>query len=282
MARVKPLYKKGSKFDVGNYRPVSILNIISKGLVALVTGGASGLGLATVQRFVKQGTRVVLCDLPSSKGEEEAKALGSDCVFVPTDVTNSKNVIQAVNTAVQNFGKLDVNVNCAGVGIAAKIFNAKTSEPHSLEEFQKVLMVNTMGTFNVMRLCVGAMNKNEPDLNGQRGVIVNTASIAAFEGQMGQVAYAASKGGIVGMTLPLARDLSVGGIRVCTIAPGLIDTPLLASLPERVRAILVKTIPFPQRLGDPAEFAHLAQAIIENPLLNGTTIRLDGALRMVH
>ncbi|XP_064606321.1 3-hydroxyacyl-CoA dehydrogenase type-2-like [Liolophura sinensis] len=252
-----------------------------KGLVGLVTGGASGLGKATVERFVQQGARVVLCDLPSSKGEEVAKALGDSCVFAPTDVTSEEDVTKAINLAKDKYGRLDAAVNCAGIGVAFKTYNFKKNLPHQLGDFQKVLMTNSVGSFNVIRLAVGLIGQNQANQDGQRGVVINTASVAAYDGQMGQAAYSASKGAIVGMTLPIARDLAGQGIRCVTIAPGLFDTPLLASLPEKVRNYLASTIPFPSRLGHPEEYAHLAQTIIENPLLNGEVIRLDGALRMM-
>ncbi|XP_014772162.1 3-hydroxyacyl-CoA dehydrogenase type-2 [Octopus bimaculoides] len=254
--------------------------IALKGLVGLVTGGASGLGLAAVQRLVQQGSRVVLCDLPNSKGAEVASKLGGNCIFAPTDVTSEADVDNALAIAKNNFGRLDAVVNCAGIGVAFKVYNFKKELPHSYEDFKKVLSVNTCGSFNVIRLAVGLMGKNEPNADGHRGVVVNTASVAAYDGQMGQVAYSASKGAIVGMTLPLARDLASQGIRCMTIAPGLYDTPLLAGLPEKVRKYLASTVPFPSRLGDPAEYAHLVQSVIENPMLNGEVIRIDGALRM--
>ncbi|XP_076468770.1 3-hydroxyacyl-CoA dehydrogenase type-2-like [Babylonia areolata] len=252
-----------------------------KGLVGLVTGAASGLGRATAERFVRQGARVVLCDLPSSSGQDVAKSLGDNCVFAPTDVTSEADVKQALAVAQEKFGRLDVAVNCAGIGVAFKTYNFKKDKPHSLEDFARVITVNTVGSFNVIRLASGLIGKNEPSADGQRGVLVNTASVAAYDGQMGQAAYSASKGAIVGMTLPIARDLASQGIRVCTIAPGLFDTPLLAGLPEKVRTFLASTIPNPSRLGNPDEFAHLVQCIVENPLLNGEVIRLDGALRMM-
>ncbi|KAK7496216.1 hypothetical protein BaRGS_00012626 [Batillaria attramentaria] len=252
-----------------------------KGMVGLVTGAASGLGRATAERFVRQGAKVVLCDLPTSGGADVAKAMGDNCVFAPTDVTSEADVTEALSVAQSKFGRLDVAVNCAGIGVAFKVYNFKKDKPHDLQDFARVLTVNTVGTFNVIRLSVGLMGKNEPNENGQRGVVVNTSSVAAFDGQMGQVAYSASKGAIVGMTLPLARDLASQGIRVCTIAPGLFDTPLLAGLPEKVRTFLASTIPFPSRLGHPDEYAHLVESIVQNPLLNGEVIRLDGALRMM-
>lgn len=252
-----------------------------KGTVSLVTGGASGLGRATVERFIQQGGKVVLCDLPITKGNEVAKELGDDkCVYVPVNVTNESDVQNAINVTKDKFGRLDNVVNCAGIGVAFKIFNFKKNQPHSLDDFSKVIQVNAIGTFNVIRLAVSLIGVNQPNEDGQRGVIVNTASIAAFDGQMGQAAYSASKGAIVAMTLPIARDLALQGIRVCTIAPGLFKTPLLGNLPEKVTAFLEKSVPFPSRLGNPDEFAKLAQSIIENPMLNGEVIRLDGALRM--
>ncbi|KAI4545446.1 hypothetical protein R6Z07F_019936 [Ovis aries] len=251
-----------------------------KGLVALITGGASGLGLATAERLVGQGATAVLLDLPNSDGEAQAKKLGKSCAFAPADVTSEKDVQAALTLAREKFGRVDVAVNCAGIAVASKTYNLKKSQAHTLEDFQRVINVNLMGTFNVIRLVAGEMGQNEPDQGGQRGVIINTASVAAFEGQVGQAAYSASKGGIVAMTLPIARDLAPMGIRVMTIAPGLFGTPLLTTLPDKVRNFLASQVPFPNRLGDPAEYAHLVQAIIENSFLNGEVIRLDGAIRM--
>lgn len=251
-----------------------------KNIVALVTGGASGLGKATVERICKNGGRVVLCDLPTSQGKKVADDLGSGAVFAPVDVTSESDVSNALNVAKEKFGKLNCVVNCAGIGVAYKTYNFNKNLPHKLEDFTKTLMVNSVGTFNVIRLSVGLIGQNSPDEDGGRGVIVNTASVAAYDGQIGQVAYSASKAAIVGMTLPLARDLASQGIRVVTIAPGLFDTPLLSSLPEKVRNFLAKSIPYPQRLGKPEEFAQLVQSIIENPVMNGEVIRLDGAIRM--
>lgn len=238
------------------------------------------MGRATVERFAKQGARVVMADLGSSKGNELAKELGDNVVFVPVDVTSEKDVTNALQVAKEKFGRLDLAVNCAGTATAVKTYNFNKNVAHKLEDFQRVLMVNTAGTFNVIRLSAGLMGANEPNKDGQRGVIVNTASVAAFDGQIGQAAYSASKAAVVGMTLPIARDLSTQGIRICTIAPGLFNTPMLAALPEKVRTFLAKSIPFPQRLGEPSEYAHMVQAIYENPLMNGETIRIDGALRM--
>ncbi|CAH1401568.1 unnamed protein product [Nezara viridula] len=251
-----------------------------KNIVAIVTGGASGLGKATVERICKNGGKVVVCDLPTSQGKKLADELGSGAVFAPVNVTSESDVSNALNVAKEKFGKLNCVVNCAGVGIAYKTYNFNKNVPHKLEDFTKILMVNTVGTFNVIRLSAGLIGENSPDEDGGRGVIVNTASVAAYDGQIGQVAYAASKAAIVGMTLPLARDLASQGIRVVTIAPGLFDTPLLSSLPEKVRNFLAKSIPYPQRLGKPEEYALLVQSIIENPVMNGEVIRLDGAIRM--
>lgn len=196
-------------------------------------------------------------------------------------VTSEADVSKALQATKEKFGRLDVSVNCAGTAVAFKTYNFNKKLPHKLEDFARVLTVNTIGTFNVIRLSAGLMGDNEPNQDGQRGVIVNTASVAAYDGQIGQAAYAASKAAVVGMTLPIARDLSSQGIRICTIAPGLFDTPMLQSLPEKVRAFLAKTVPFPQRLGDPKEYAQLVESIVDNPLMNGETIRLDGALRMM-
>ncbi|GIX78585.1 hypothetical protein CEXT_606491 [Caerostris extrusa] len=253
---------------------------VVKGLVALVTGGASGLGEGTARRLIQQGASVVICDLPSSNGQKLADELGEKCAFAPTDITKETEVQEALNVVKTKFRKLDVAVNCAGIGIASRTYNFKKNVPHSFDEFCRIINVNTIGTFNVIRHAVGLMGMNNPDEDGGKGVVINTASVAAYDGQRGQVAYSASKGGIVSMTLPLARDLECSGIRCVTIAPGLFDTPLLRGLPEKVRRELAKDVPFPQRLGKPDEFAHLIQSIIENPMLNGCVIRLDGALRM--
>lgn len=250
------------------------------GLVCLVTGGSSGLGRATVERFVKHGARVVIADLPNSKGQELADQLGNNAVFSPTNVTVEKDILNAIELAKSKFSNINVLVNCAGVGVAFRTYNANKKRVHALDDFQKVINVNLVGTFNAIRLAAAAFDNNTPNQDGQRGVIVNTASVAAYDGQIGQAAYSASKGGVVGMTLPIARDLSSMGVRVCTIAPGLFNTPMLAGLPEKARKFLAETVPFPQRLGDPDEYAQLVQSIVENPMLNGEVIRLDGALRM--
>lgn len=253
-----------------------------KNIVGLVTGGASGLGKATVERLIREGAKVTIVDLPSSKGHDLAKELGEDrCLFAPADITKEKDVSDALAATRNKFRKLDTAINCAGIGVAFKTYNFNKNRPHELDDFLRVQMVNVVGTFNVIRLSAGLIGENEPDLDAQRGVIINTASIAAFDGQMGQAAYSASKGAIVGMTLPIARDLASQGIRCVTIAPGLFDTPLLSSLPEKVRSFLAKNVPSPSRLGNPDEFAHLVEHIIKNKMLNGEVIRLDGALRMM-
>jgi NAD(P)-dependent dehydrogenase (short-subunit alcohol dehydrogenase family) len=248
------------------------------GTVALVTGGASGLGEATVRTLVAAGGKAVILDRPQSNGEELAKSLGGNAAFAPADVTISEQVQAAVQKAIDTFGTVHVAVNCAGVGAAMKTVSRQGPMP--LEIFTKVIEINLIGTFNVIRLAAAQMVNNEPNDEGERGVLVNTASVAAFDGQIGQAAYSASKGGVVGMTLPIARDLASVGIRCCTIAPGTFDTPMLAMLPEPQRQALAAQIPFPSRLGKPEEFAALAKHIVENAVLNGETIRLDGALRM--
>ncbi|MGV9679345.1 3-hydroxyacyl-CoA dehydrogenase [Nocardia sp. NPDC003482] len=244
--------------------------------VAVVTGGASGLGLATVRELHGQGAKVVILDLPSSDGEAIAKELGQHVVFAPTDVTNEEQVTAALDTAAE-LGDLRVAVNCAGIGNAIKTVSKKGAFP--LADFTKIINVNLIGTFNVIRLAAERISATEP-VGEERGVIINTASVAAFDGQIGQAAYSASKGGIVGLTLPVARDLATLKIRVLTIAPGLFHTPLFATLPDEAIASLGAQVPHPSRLGDPKEYAALARHIIENPMLNGETIRLDGAIRM--
>lgn len=244
---------------------------------ALVTGGASGLGRAAADALIEAGARVVIADLASSAGETVAKELGEAARFAPTDVTSPDEVSAAIAVAVEAFGGLHVAVNCAGIGWAAR--TTDKSGPHDLAVFESVIRVNLIGTFNVIRLAATQMSSQEP-VGEERGVIVNTASIAAFDGQIGQAAYAASKGGIVSLTLPVARDLAARLIRCVTIAPGTFDTPMLAMLPEESRQALADQIPHPKRLGAPAEFAALVRHIAENPMLNGETIRLDGALRM--
>lgn len=242
----------------------------------LVTGGGSGLGAATVTRLRENGANAVILDVNEAAGNEVASSTGA--LFVPTDVTSEESVRQAVNLAVEKFGGIQGAVNCAGLGIAAKVLGKEG--PHALALFSRVISVNLIGSFNVIRLVAEQMAKNEPNPDGERGVFVNTASVAAFDGQIGQAAYSASKGGIVGMTLPIARELARYGIRVMSIAPGIFDTPMLGLLPEAARVSLGQQIPFPSRLGKPEEYAQLVQSIVENPMLNGEVIRLDGAIRM--
>ncbi|HEY2203935.1 MAG TPA: 3-hydroxyacyl-CoA dehydrogenase [Pseudonocardia sp.] len=247
-----------------------------KGGVALITGGASGLGLATARTLLGAGARVLLADLPSSNGVQVANDLGEQAGFVATDVTDEAAVSAALDGAAA-LGELRVVVNCAGIGPPERVLGKKG--PHSLATFSKVVQVNLVGTFNVIRLAAERMQELEPE-DGERGVLVCTASVAAFDGQVGQAAYSASKGGIVGMTLPIARDLADRQIRIVTIAPGLFDTPLLAGLPDEARASLGNQVPHPRRLGDPAEYGALVEHIVANPMLNGEVIRLDGAVRM--
>jgi NAD(P)-dependent dehydrogenase (short-subunit alcohol dehydrogenase family) len=248
-----------------------------EGTNALVIGGASGLGEATARRLHADGASVVIGDLNAEKGEALVAELGERARFVEANVLEAEQVQAAVDAAGEG-GELRISVCCAGIGWAQRTVSKQG--PHDLEIFSNVIKVNLIGTFNSLRLAAAAMVDNDPDADGGRGVCVNTASIAAFDGQIGQVAYAASKGGIVGLTLPAARDLAGRGVRVVTIAPGLFDTPLLAALPEDSRAALGAGIPFPSRLGKPAEYADMVAAIVANPMLNGETIRLDGALRM--
>jgi 3-hydroxyacyl-CoA dehydrogenase/3-hydroxy-2-methylbutyryl-CoA dehydrogenase len=249
-----------------------------EGSSVLVAGGASGLGAATARRLHEDGAWVVIADLNADRGEALAAELGDRATFAAADVTDEHAVQAAVESAARAEGGLRISVCCAGIGWAQRTTGKQG--PHDLEVFSNVVKVNLIGTFNVLRLAATAMNQNDPDAGGERGVCVNTSSDAAFEGQIGQVAYSASKGGIVGMTLPAARDLASRGIRVTTIAPGLFDTPLLGALPEEARNELGKQAPFPPRLGTPEEYAQLVEQIIENPMLNGATLRLDGALRM--
>jgi NAD(P)-dependent dehydrogenase (short-subunit alcohol dehydrogenase family) len=245
---------------------------------ALIAGGASGLGAACARRFVAAGAHVVIADKDADRGAALAAELGAKARFAEADVTDEASVGAAVELAVSAFGALHININCAGIGVALRTLSK--NGVHPLDVFRTVIEINLIGTFNVLRLCAAAMATNAPNAEGERGVIINTASVAAYDGQIGQAAYAASKGGIVGMTLPVMRDLSRDGIRVCTIAPGIFDTPLMHALPEAARESLGTQVPFPPRLGRPAEYAQLAQAIIENPMLNGEVIRLDGGLRM--
>jgi NAD(P)-dependent dehydrogenase (short-subunit alcohol dehydrogenase family) len=244
------------------------------GSSAIVTGGASGLGLATATELSNAGAYVVIADLPGSPGEERARDIGGS--FVAVDVTDEAAVQQAVDAAA-GAGPLRIVVNCAGIGTPGRVLGKQGVLP--LDQFARVVTVNLIGTFNVIRLAAAKMVESEP-VDGERGVIVNTASVAAFDGQIGQAAYSASKGGVVGMTLPVARDLADKLIRVCTIAPGIMDTPMLAGLPEPARESLGKQVPHPARLGSPTEYAALARHIVENGYLNGEVIRLDGGIRM--
>jgi 3-hydroxyacyl-CoA dehydrogenase / 3-hydroxy-2-methylbutyryl-CoA dehydrogenase len=249
-----------------------------EGASALVAGGASGLGAATSRALHGAGASVVIADLNAEKGEALASELGDRARFVEANVMEPEPVQAAVDAAAEGEGGLRISVCCAGIGWAQR--TAGKGGPHDLEIFHNVIKVNLIGTFNVLRLACTAMNENDPDEGGERGVCINTSSIAAWDGQIGQVAYAASKGGVVGLTLPAARDMASRGIRVMTIAPGLFDTPLLAALPEEQRDALGAGIPFPSRLGLPEEYAQLAIHIAENQMLNGESVRLDGALRM--
>lgn len=244
----------------------------------IVTGGASGLGEATVRAFHAKGANVVIADLNAERGEKLAAELGSRAVFQRTDVTSDADGQACVAKAVAAFGGLNGLVNCAGVGTPEKVLN-KTG-PQALGNFSKIVGINLIGSFNMLRLAADAISKGNPNAAGERGVIINTASVAAFDGQIGQPAYAASKAGVVGMTLPVARELARFGIRVCTIAPGLFFTPMMESLPVEAQESLAKSVPFPPRLGRPEEYAALAAHIVENEMLNGETIRLDGAIRM--
>ena len=245
---------------------------------ALIVGGASGLGEATARRLYAEGAHILIADLNEERGAALAGELGERARSMRADVTEPEQVGEAVSAAKELPGGLRISVCCAGIGWAERV--ASNRGPHGLEPFETVIRVNLVGTFNALRLAAAAMLEQEPTRSGERGVCVNTASIAAFDGQIGQISYSASKGGIVGMTLPAARDLARGGIRVCTIAPGTFDTPLLAGLPEENRRALAEAIPFPPRLGRPEEFAALTAHIVENEMLNGEVIRLDGALRM--
>jgi NAD(P)-dependent dehydrogenase (short-subunit alcohol dehydrogenase family) len=244
----------------------------------LISGGGSGLGAATARLLAASGANIVIVDVNADTGQQISAELGDQARFVKTDVTSEEDVQNAVTTAVEGFGRLNGVINCAGIGPAARVLSR--TGPHDLSNFSKVININLIGTFNVIRLAAGAMTKNEPNESGERGVMVNTASVAAFDGQIGQAAYSASKGGIVGMTLPIAREFARFGIRVMTIAPGIFDTPMLAGLPEAVRESLGQQVPFPSRLGQPDEFAALVKHIVENEMLNGEIIRLDGAIRM--
>ncbi len=245
---------------------------------AVITGGASGLGLATAERVIDAGGQVVLLDINDEQGAASVDKLGNRATYINTDVSNEDSVKAAISAASETMGGITLVVNCAGIATAGRTLGREGPWPSEL--FNRVIQVNLVGSFNVIKEAAVFMQQNEPNDEGERGVVISTASIAAFEGQIGQAAYSASKGGVVGMTLPIARDLARHGVRCCTIAPGLFATPMLMGLPEPAREALGNTIPFPSRLGDPPEFAGLACHVVENPMLNGETIRLDGAIRM--
>jgi NAD(P)-dependent dehydrogenase (short-subunit alcohol dehydrogenase family) len=250
-----------------------------EGKTFLVTGGSSGLGGATASMLVEKGAHVVLLDVNEALGKTKQAELGVNCRFVKTDVTSEADVMAAVAIAKKEFSRVHGVINAAGIVVAGKVLD-REGNPHPLDSFAKSINVNLIGTFNVIRLAAQAMAKNEPTADGERGVIINTASVAAFDGQIGQASYAASKSGVVGMALPIARELARYGIRICTIAPGIFETPMLAGLPEEKRLSLGQQVPFPPRLGKPDEYASLACHIIDNVVLNGEVIRLDGAIRM--
>ena len=246
--------------------------------IAVITGGASGLGEATVRAFAAGGAKVAIFDMNASKGEAVAAELGDQALFCKVDVTDEASIKAGIEATLAKFGRITANVNCAGIGIAMKTLGKEGV--HTLDLYKKVIDINLTGTFNTFRLCAEQMAKNEPNEDGERGVIVNTASVAAYDGQKGQVAYSASKGGIVGMTLPVSRDLAFYGIRICTIAPGLFLTPLFEGLGQEVVDSLSAQVTFPKRLGKPSEYGALARTIVESPYMNGETIRLDGAIRL--
>lgn len=250
-----------------------------KGMVSLVTGGASGLGKATVERLVKNGGKVVILDIQGTRAQEVARKLGENVIASTGCITSELDVKKALDVVKDKFGRLDTLVNCAGQSVTHQTYNFNKDRSCDLEHFQTLVNINTVGTFNTIRLAAGLIGSNQPDSNGQRGVIVNTASTIAYEGDIGQAAYAASTAAIIGMTLPIARDLASRGIRVVTIAPGVFETPLVTYLPEKMLEFLKRMTPFPSRLGKPEEFAHLVTSVVENPMLNGEVIRLDGAQR---
>ena len=250
-----------------------------KDKVAVVTGGASGLGRATTELMLERGAKVVIFDLNAAQGNAVAEELGANCAYAEVNVADEESVKAGIAKAVETFGTIHVCINCAGIGSAMKTFSSKG--PHDLKVFSTVLNVNLLGTFNVLRLAAEQMSKNEPVTeDGERGVIVNTASVAGIDGQVGQVAYSASKGGVIGMTLPIARDLSQYGIRVNTICPGIFNTPLMNAAPDKVKQPLIEMTQFPKRLGHPSEYAQLACHMVENNFFNGEVVRLDGSIRM--
>ncbi|MCF8026672.1 MAG: 3-hydroxyacyl-CoA dehydrogenase [Desulfobacteraceae bacterium] len=249
-----------------------------KGNTFIVTGGASGLGEATVRAVTEQGGKAAVFDLADDKGQALADELGDAAIYCSVDVSDEASAEKGIEKTMDAFGAINSVVNCAGIGIPAKVVGKKGPMP--LEQFTKVVQINLVGTFNVTRLAAARMIENQPNEEGERGVVVNTASVAAYEGQVGQASYSASKAGIVGMTLPMAREFADHGIRVVTIAPGLFDTPMFAALPEKARESLEKQLPFPSRFGKPEEFALMVKSILANPVLNGETIRLDSAMRM--
>jgi 3-hydroxyacyl-CoA dehydrogenase / 3-hydroxy-2-methylbutyryl-CoA dehydrogenase len=262
-------------YDPGKGKEVD-MNV--KDCVAVVTGGASGLGEETARNLINNGAKVAILDFAEERGEQVAKELGSNALFIKADVTTEEDVEKAMEKIVKQFGTIHIVVNCAGVVDPGKVFSR--GKPLPLANFNRVISINLVGTFNVVRLAVPYMINNFPQEDGERGVIINTASVAAFEGQIGQPAYSASKAGVVGMTLPLARELAEYSIRVMAVAPGIFNTPMLAGLPEAARESLSKMSPFPKRMGEPVDFAILIRHIIENRMLNGEVIRLDAAIRM--
>lgn len=249
-----------------------------KDKTVIVTGGASGLGAACVNRFVADGAKAAIFDLDNDKGEQLAEELGESVIYCSTDVVSESSVEAAIDQTTAVFGGIHIAINCAGVATPAKVLSKKGPMP--LDLFQRVVDINLVGTLNVTRLTAAKMVLNEPNADGEKGVVINTASAAAFDGQIGQAAYSASKSGVAGMTLPIAREFAEYGIRIMTIAPGLFKTPMLMSLPEKIQEALGQMVPFPKRLGEPEEFARLARDIVENAMMNGETIRLDGAIRM--
>ncbi|MEY1661811.1 3-hydroxyacyl-CoA dehydrogenase [Isoalcanivorax beigongshangi] len=249
-----------------------------EGKVFLITGGGSGLGAAVASMAVNAGAKAVLLDINPEAGRAMAASLGAAALFVQTDVTSAEQGEAALQAAIEQFGQVDVMVNCAGIAPGEKILGK--NGPHQLDSFSRAVQINLIGTFNMLRLAAAAMDRNAPGDSGERGVIINTASIAAYDGQIGQAAYAAAKGGVVALTLPAARELARHGVRVVTIAPGIFATPMMAGMPQPVQDSLAATVPFPSRLGEPEEYAALVRHVVENSMLNGEVIRLDGALRM--